>query len=493
MIILNLVIVVFFLILWVVSGSYEHEFIEGLDEKQYNLKRFYPMALYTADKITKITTIFYKHNRSDKLDNTLKALYVGEDLNYVKKIYYCNKISIVLLIIFLANILALVSSIMSSYDRQLLEGRYIERPGYSEGSKRISLEVNVSDQEDTILEEEIYFDVEERRYSRKELEDKFSYAKQYIDSTILNQNKSTDEIRTDLTFVRQIPTSGLAVKWKTGDLELIDERGRVFNEGITEGILLTVTAEITYYERKEEYTRYVQVLPKLYSKAELSRKKLMEAINQAESQSQTQESLELPDALGSQKVTWSEKEGKSGMSILLLGCLAAVVLFFFMDKDLDKKIEKRNREMLLDYPEIINKFTLLVGAGMSLSNAWCKISQDYKESNSKKRYAYDEMIITYGELMIGTSETIAYERFGRRVKLMPYLRFSSLIAQNVKKGSAGLLSLLELEASEAFVERKELAKRMGEEAGTKLLLPMMIMLLIVLAIIMVPAFMSFGI
>jgi hypothetical protein len=111
----------------------------------------------------------------------------------------------------------------------------------------------------------------------------------------------------------------------------------------------------------------------------------------------------------------------------------------------------------------------------------------------KKRYVYEEMMITYGELMLGTSETIAYERFGRRVKLLPYLRFSSMIARNVKKGSTGLLGLLELEAAEAFEERKELAKRMGEEAGTKLLAPMMLMLLIVLAIIMLPAFMSFGI
>ena len=451
------------------------------------------MSLYTADKITKLTKLFSKRNRLDKLDSTLKALYVGEDLNYVKRIYIANKISIVLLIVFFANIVALGSGIMSSYESQLIEGRYIDRPGYNEGSQRISLEVNVADKEEVILEEEIQLDIEEKRYNRKELEDKFSYAKQYIDSTILKQNKSIDEIRTDLTFVRQIPTTGITVKWKTGDLERIDERGRVFNEDITEGILLSVTAEITYYERKEEYTRYVQVLPKLYSKEELSRKSLMEAIIQAENQSQTQESLELPDSLGHQKVTWSEKEDRSGMSILLLGCIAAVVIFLFMDKDLDKKVEQRNREMLLDYPEIINKFTLLVGAGMSLSNAWCKISQDYKGSNAKKRYAYDEMMITFGELMIGTSETIAYERFGRRIKLMPYLRFSSLIAQNVKKGSAGLLSLLEVEASEAFEERKELAKRMGEEAGTKLLAPMMIMLLIVLAIIMVPAFMSFGI
>ena len=46
------------------------------------------------------------------------------------------------------------------------------------------------------------------------------------------------------------------------------------------------------------------------------------------------------------------------------------------------------------------------------------------------------------------------------------------------------------EAADAFEERKNLAKKYGEEAGTKLLLPMMIMFGIVVAVIMVPAMMS---
>ena len=168
-------------------------------------------------------------------------------------------------------------------------------------------------------------------------------------------------------------------------------------------------------------------------------------------------------------------------------------MFIAYDKDLYDKVEKRNQQMLLDYPEIINKITLLLGAGMPLANAWHKIVEDYREKDTKKRYAYEEMIITSNELMLGTSEIIAYERFGRRVKLLPYLRFASLIAQNVKKGSSDLLKILEVEAIESFEDRKELAKRIGEEAGTKLLFPMMLMLLIVLIIVIVPAFLSFQI
>jgi len=43
---------------------------------------------------------------------------------------------------------------------------------------------------------------------------------------------------------------------------------------------------------------------------------------------------------------------------------------------------------------------------------------------------------------------------------------------------------------QAFEERKAQAKRLGEEAGTKLLLPMFLMLAVVLVIVIVPAFLT---
>ena len=50
--------------------------------------------------------------------------------------------------------------------------------------------------------------------------------------------------------------------------------------------------------------------------------------------------------------------------------------------------------------------------------------------------------------------------------------------------------LLEQEEWEAYEQRKTQAKQAGEEAGTKLLLPMGIMLVIVLAILVIPAGMT---
>ena len=74
--------------------------------------------------------------------------------------------------------------------------------------------------------------------------------------------------------------------------------------------------------------------------------------------------------------------------------------------------------------------------------------------------------------------------------MLCYLKFSALLVQNLKKGSDDLLRLMDMEASDAFIKRKEQARILGEEAGTKLLLPMFIMFTVVIVIIMFSAFQS---
>ena len=91
----------------------------------------------------------------------------------------------------------------------------------------------------------------------------------------------------------------------------------------------------------------------------------------------------------------------------------------------------------------------------------------------------------------GIPESQAYERFGKRCQLPEYIRLGSVLSQNLKKGSKGLIQLLEAEAESSLTDRKNHARKIGERTGTKLLFPMMLMLGIVLVILMVPAFLSF--
>ena len=92
----------------------------------------------------------------------------------------------------------------------------------------------------------------------------------------------------------------------------------------------------------------------------------------------------------------------------------------------------------------------------------------------------------------GIAEAQAYENFGRRCQIPEYIKTGTLLAQNLRKGSDGLADLLEAEALRGMEERQNLARKLGEQAGTKLLFPMMLMLGVVMVILMAPAFLSFS-
>lgn len=76
----------------------------------------------------------------------------------------------------------------------------------------------------------------------------------------------------------------------------------------------------------------------------------------------------------------------------------------------------------------------------------------------------------------------AYQEFAKRCDLQPYRKLVSLLVSGQKIGNRNLMDKLEEEAERVFLERKNTARKLGEEASTKLLIPMMLMLMVVMGI-----------
>lgn len=113
-----------------------------------------------------------------------------------------------------------------------------------------------------------------------------------------------------------------------------------------------------------------------------------------------------------------------------------------------------------------------------------------EERKRNPRPAYEEIRIVCYEMESGVSESEAYRRFGERCGQAKYKTFATLLIQNLQKGSRQMADMLERESTEAWEERRK-ARVLGEAAATKLLVPMIMMLIVVMAIVMIPAFMSF--
>ena len=66
-----------------------------------------------------------------------------------------------------------------------------------------------------------------------------------------------------------------------------------------------------------------------------------------------------------------------------------------------------------------------------------KIAEDYEQTRkkgAKEQAAYEELLIAVREIRMGVSEGAAYEKFGKRTGVREYIRLSTFLTQNVKKG-----------------------------------------------------------
>lgn len=159
-----------------------------------------------------------------------------------------------------------------------------------------------------------------------------------------------------------------------------------------------------------------------------------------------------------------------------------------VDSTLDKSIEKRRSEIRLEFPEFVSKLTILVDAGMTISQAWRKIVED----NQKESVLYDEMNIALAEIRAGQPEAAAYEEFARRCKVKEVTKFVSIIIINLKRGGGEVVASLKAQGDECWEMRKAEVKRLGEESSTKILIPLMFMFVGIIILVAMPAVMSFS-
>ena len=105
----------------------------------------------------------------------------------------------------------------------------------------------------------------------------------------------------------------------------------------------------------------------------------------------------------------------------------------------------------------------------------------------EERFLTREVLYAVNRIRTGTAESKAYAELGRNLGLQSYVRLFSTISTAAPRGSSQLLNLLEQEVKDAEAEAKETARRRGEQASQKLLLPMFLLLIVVIGIVLYPA------
>ncbi len=423
-----------------------------------------------------------------QLGDKLKTLEPGIAAEKQIREHYLSLYTLLLMVVFVGDVFCLAAWSGAHSAARLTDGGYLTRNDCGEGDVEIGLKAEIAG-----VQEEIFdYLLEERRLTEEELEKSYAEAAALLPEAILNGNAGLENVRTNLHLVSALDGYPFRIGWESGAYSLVNTDGTVHNEELADGEVVTLTALFRYEDWLRELQIPVQVNPIIYTPQEALRARIEELLREREETSRSGEVMTLPEQIGTEPVIWSEIIEDSSGYFLILVILAAGVLYWARGRELDQKLEARKRELLLDYPEIVNKLALYMGAGMTIRNAFLKMGEDYrKRKEERKKYVYEEILMTCNELQGGRSETEAYANFGKRCQVQAYMKLSALLSQNIRKGSNDLLRVLRQEADNAFAERKNLAKKLGEEAGTKLLLPMMMMLCVVMVIIMIPAYFSF--
>ncbi len=313
---------------------------------------------------------------------------------------------------------------------------------------------------------------------------------------ILQGNRSLNEVRTDLNLITYDSGKNLKLEWESEDPELLDSFGKVYNEELPEhGKQTMLDLTISDDTGADFFQIPVTVLPPYLSDAEKKQKDFLKTVEELDRTTREEEWLKLPGSFDGTPLTYRVKRDHSSLLILAAGVVMAI-LYGFEDKIRQKEKDKeRKKQLALEYSEIVSKLQIYLGAGMTVRSAWERMARDYENRSAKQSEivnpAYEEVVRVCKDLQSGVSEPEAYRQFGRRCGLRPYMKLASLLEQNRKTGLKNLRYLLDEEVASAFEERRNLAKRQGEEAGTKLLLPLFFMLGIVMVIVAVPAFLSF--
>lgn len=334
----------------------------------------------------------------------------------------------------------------------------------------------------------------ERSYREDELETIFEQGRLWLDDVWLGENVSSQTVIYNLYFPTEIETLGLAVRWETESYRWVRTDGMITDEAREMAPLdMTVRAVLSYGDKERTVDYPIRIITPEKDEKTVLQESVTKVLEGLQSDQKTEAELILPENIGEMSLTWYDREKTIWPKVFVFGNICLILVYFCQEERRMQQFKDREDGLRQDYPEIVYRFVLLIGSGMTVRAAWEKITSDYqrwRERTGKKRWGYEEMEMAVREMNYGIPELKAYESFGKRCGTQGYIRLSSLLIQQVKRGARGMNQLLVQEVGEAEVLRRENARKSAEEAGTRLILPMILLMTVVFAVLMIPAFLS---
>lgn len=425
-----------------------------------------------------------------QIQERLERLYPGErgTKKYAEYCYKQKKL-VVFMLLFAIGV-GVISSLYGFRNRKIQEGNSLPRKEWGEGDYEVTLSAKVGE-----TKEKITYVVEERQYTEEELNRLSLAAKEELSRKIPGQNTNLLCIRNSIVLPANLPEYPFAISWKSSNYQRVRTDGSVNTKEISvQGEEVILTAILSCQGNTFEHEFGIRLYPELTDKEEQQRNELVQLLSESDENSKQQEKIQLPMMLGEDNIIWEEQAEQKIVQVVLAGLAGAGILIWGMNRDLIKKDEQRRFQLAVQYPEFVSSLQLYLEAGLSLRNTFFRIRNNYRKQNKPdkgKNYLYEEVSIACNRLANGIPESEVYKNWAKRCDEVHYRKLGYLLVSYTRQGNSDIIKHLSEEVYAAWEERRNSVKKQGEEAGTKLLFPMAVMLLVVMSLIIMPVYVSF--
>lgn len=487
------------------KGSYG-KYVSSLDSKKYPLKKYMPAGLGLMDMIQ-----YHYHTRYDqKLHRRFAELCGMQNADYFLRIHWASKVCYVLMILLLFSFFGSVTYLQEAMERRnavatvLIGENELVKPAFGEGSRTVNLKAGVKKGEQSVEQQYTISIPEADPPSDGAAVDKA--LERLTEKVIKGGNGSLDCVSKPLHLknnYKELGSHGVLFGWKSSNTEVVAEDGSVVvPEDLQrmEAVTLTAVAVKGTVKKEKSFSIKVrkapltdeQIIKQVIEELGKKIKEIGKGSGNVNRGTGSGDRVQLPTAsssFGDVSISWFTEKAEaleSGLSVVVFAFVMAGLIVYLLDNDINSKVEKRRMRIRYDFPDFLNKLLLLINAGMTVGRAMEKIVED----GSRDRPLYEALAAAISDISMGKPEYQAFEDFAGRCKVPEVSKFVSVLLQNLRKGNAEMVSILRLQSNECWEMRKSAAKRMGEEASTKLLLPLMLMLIAILMIVATPAVLS---
>ena len=420
----------------------------------------------------------------EQIIKEFSELYIGQNPGQLAEQYVQRKRKEMLFIIASAVLIVMACGISAVFNSKV-ENNTIKRKEGDTSKEEILLQIKTEEEgwQDIILE--LY----PKEYSVEELERMFLEVCEKLPGLICMENDNLQSICSDLNLVQEVSGYPFSIHWRSSKNRVVDEEGKLSWEEENVDGRLELTAVFSYSDWEKEYTIPVRIQVEReenlvnYLKADLQ---------QQEEQTRQEAFFSLPTLFLENSLQWRYTPDNTYLVLALLFAFLIPLISYLKDREISNQSRERKHQLQESFSDFISRLILLIEAGLSIQGAFFRIGEDYlKKREEKQNYLYEEIIYICRQMKNGLTEKEGYELLAKRCGLSCYKKLSGLLIQHLHKGGNGILESLREEATKAGDEQKRETQKKGEEMGTKLLFPMILMLGIVMIFIMIPALFSF--